>query len=230
MTYDLAFAGPRNRYTVATDEGPVIVHNCGYGVGHLRFQSALRFSSPPVILPEAECKRIIDAYRARYPKIPALWRQADEALQAIVDNVSAPLGREGVLVVEGRKGIRLPNGLYLHYPNLRWETDKKTGKRELVYDAQKGNSVIRTRMYGPKLIENVCQALARIVIGGQMLNIAKRYRVVMTVHDSIGIVVPEDEAERAQEYVEMCMRLRPSWGMDLPLNCEAGYGLTYGDC
>ncbi len=37
MTYDIAFAGPRNRYTVATDAGPLIVHNCGYGLGHFKF-------------------------------------------------------------------------------------------------------------------------------------------------------------------------------------------------
>lgn len=36
-TYDIAYAGPRNRFTVATTAGPVIVHNCGYGMGHIKF-------------------------------------------------------------------------------------------------------------------------------------------------------------------------------------------------
>ncbi len=66
--------------------------------------------------------------------------------------------------------------------------------------------------------------------GEQMLMIARKYKVVMTVHDAVACIAPEDEAERAKEYVELCMRLRPRWAAELPLNCEAGYGKSYGDC
>jgi DNA polymerase len=99
-----------------------------------------------------------------------------------------------------------------------------------VYDTKKGKAVIPTRIYGGKVIENMCQALARIIIGDQMLMVAKKYRVVMTVHDAIACVVPTEQVVVATEYVEMCMRTRPDWGMELPLNCEAGYGPSYGDC
>jgi DNA polymerase len=131
--------------------------------------------------------------------------------------------------VEGKKGIRLPNGLYLKYPNLRKQQDED-GDYGYVYDTKKGKSVTTTRIYGGKLIENICQALARIIIGEQMLMIAKKYRVVMTVHDAIACIIPKDEAEQGQEYVELCMRLRPAWASELPLNCEAGYGESYGAC
>src|SRR5882762_8012623 len=30
-TYDLSFAGPKNRFTIFSNQGPLIVHNCGYG-------------------------------------------------------------------------------------------------------------------------------------------------------------------------------------------------------
>ena len=99
-----------------------------------------------------------------------------------------------------------------------------------MYDTKKGRAVIPNRIYGGKVIENVCQALARIIIGDQMLLIAKKYRVVMTVHDAVACIVPTEEVDRAQEYVEMCMRIRPKWGLELPLNCEAGHGESYGDC
>lgn len=39
QTYDIAYAGPRNRYTVLTDAGPIIVHNCGYGLGWANFSA-----------------------------------------------------------------------------------------------------------------------------------------------------------------------------------------------
>ena len=42
QTYDLAYAGPRNRFTVFSEMGPVIVHNCGYGLGWRTYQGRLR--------------------------------------------------------------------------------------------------------------------------------------------------------------------------------------------
>lgn len=207
--------------------GKTTILGAGYGMGSVKFKNQLKVFG--VDLPEEECKRIITVYRETYPRIPTLWRQAGDALVAIANEQTAILGREGVLAVEGAKGIRLPNGLYIKYPNLRrWVNDQ--GKEELVYDTKKGKTVIPNRIYGGKVIENVCQALARIVVGEQMLRVAKKYKVVMTVHDAIGCVVPEHEAETGKEYVEMCMRMRPDWAHDLPLNCEAGVAKTYGEC
>ena len=207
--------------------GKTTILGAGYGMGAKKFRAQLKTFN--VDLPQEECERIIMVYRQTYPMIPMLWREAGNALLAIANGQSAPLGRPDVLSVEGAKGIRLPNGLYIKYPNLRrWTND--SGKEELVYDTKRGKAVIPNRIYGGKVIENVCQALARIAIGEQMLLIAKKYRVVMTVHDAIACIVPTHEAGTAREFVEMAMRIRPKWASDLPLNCESGVGLSYGDC
>ena len=206
--------------------GKTTILGCGYGMGAAKFQTQLKNFNVEVTLDEA--KRIIDTYRTTYPKITALWKEAGTALKAILQNQQTTLGRGGILKIEGSNGILLPNTLYLRYPNLRIVENED--KAELVYDTKKGKAVIPTRIYGGKVIENVCQALARIVIGEQMLMVAKKYRVVMTVHDAIACIAPSEQVETAKEYVEMCMRTRPSWGMELPLNCEAGYGESYGDC
>jgi hypothetical protein len=76
----------------------------------------------------------------------------------------------------------------------------------------------------------VCQALARIIVGEQMLFIARKYKVVMTVHDAVACIVPDAEAQSGQEFVEIAMRMRPKWALDLPLSCESGIGKTYGEC
>jgi DNA polymerase len=228
QTYDLAYAGPRNRYMVLTAQGPMIVHNCGYGMGAQKFQLQLKNFGVEVT-PE-EAKRIIDTYRTTYPKIASFWKAGGKALEAILNNQTMELGRGGILKIEGSSGIRLPNGLYLRYPNLRFVQNSEDGKKEMVYDTKKGKAIIPNRIYGGKATENICQALARIAIGEQMLMVAKKYKVVMTVHDAIACIAPEEEVERAQEYVELCMRIRPQWALDLPLNCESGYGKSYGDC
>lgn len=208
--------------------GKTTILGAGYGMGAAKFQAQLKNFGVQVTLEEAQ--RIISTYRATYPKITALWKAAGTALEAILRDQTTTLGRDGVLKIEGKGGIRLPNGLYIRYPNLRQKVDEDTGKTEIVYDTKKGRAIIPNRIYGGKVIENVCQALARIIIGDQMLLVAKKYRVVMTVHDAIACIVPTDEVKTAQEYVEMCMRIRPKWGMELPLNCEAGHGESYGDC
>ena len=207
--------------------GKTTILGAGYGMGAAKFQTQLKTFG--VQVDEDECKRIIQVYRQTYPKIPEFWRAAGTALDCIKDNVLSTLGRDGILVVEGSKGIKLPNGMYLKYPNLR-KVIKEDGNTEMVYDTKKGRAIIPNRIYGGKVTENVCQALARIVIGKQMLLIAKKYKVVMTVHDAIACIVPEEEVENAQEFVEMCMKVRPDWGLDLPLNCEAGNGMSYGAC
>jgi len=207
--------------------GKTTILGAGYGMGAVKFKTQLKTFG--VDIEEAEAARIIQVYRDTYPSITKLWRQAGRALDAIAEDKTCDLGREGVVVVDGKKGIRMPNGLHIKYPNLRKQT-KEDGRDEYVYDTKKGKAVIPNKIYGGKVVENLCQGLARTIIGEQMLRIAKKYRVVMTVHDAIAIVAPEDEAVTAQEYVEMCMRIRPDWAKELPLNCESGVGKNYGEC
>ena len=207
--------------------GKTTILGCGYGMGSKKFGAQLKTFN--VEIEDGEASRIIQVYRETYDWIPQLWRQAGLALDAIMADQTTVLGRKNVLTVEGRKGIRLPNGLYMKYPNLR-KLRNEQGKDEYVYDTRKGKAVIPNRIYGGKVIENVCQALARIIIGEQMLQVAKKYKVVMTVHDAIACIIPEQEAEAGQEYVEMCMKMRPKWALDLPLSCESGMGRSYGEC
>ena len=207
--------------------GKTTILGAGYGMGAAKFQTQLKTFK--VDMPLEETQRIIDVYRKTYPQIAMFWKLAGKALEHIQFNQQSTLGRDGVLVVEGTKGIKLPNGMYVRYPNLR-KLQKDDGSAELVYDTKRGKAIIPNRIYGGKVTENVCQALARIVIGEQMLMIAKKYKVVMTVHDAVACVVPFDQVDTAMEYVQLCMRIRPSWALELPLNCEAGFGKSYGEC
>jgi DNA polymerase len=207
--------------------GKTTILGAGYGMGSKKFSSQLKTFG--VEVEEGEASRIVSVYRQTYPCIPSLWKEAAKVLDAIVDDGTCEFGGEGVLYVEGKKGIRLPNGLYIKYPNLRKQTSD-TGQDEYVYDTKRGKSTIPNRIYGGKVVENVCQALARIIVGEQMLMISRKYKVVMTVHDAVACIVPDNEAQAGQEFVEMAMRMRPKWALDLPLNCESGIGKTYGDC
>jgi hypothetical protein len=142
-----------------------------------------------------------------------------------VDNQSAPYGKEGVVQINGFLGVLTPNGIPLRYHELR-RARKPNGEEEIVYTSRTGI----TGIWGGKLTENLIQHLARCIVGEQLLRIAKRYRVVLTVHDAVACVAPKEEAFMAQAYVEECMRWTPAWAEGLPLNCESGIGENYGEC
>jgi len=80
------------------------------------------------------------------------------------------------------------------------------------------------------VVENLCQALARLIIGHHLLLINKKLKVVMTVHDAVGCIAPEQEAEEAMDYIYHCMKQTPEWAEGLPLDCEGGFGASYGEC
>jgi DNA polymerase I-like protein with 3'-5' exonuclease and polymerase domains len=81
------------------------------------------------------------------------------------------------------------------------------------------------------MVENVVQALARIIVGEQMLEIQKQgYRPVLTVHDAAVIVTPKTQLEHAVTMITQVMSTPPAWAEGLPVACEAKYGESYGEC
>jgi len=204
--------------------GKTVILGSGYGMGGSKFQLSLKASN--VDLKLEECNGIIRTYRDTYPCIPEFWRQGNTALECFLEGVTMDIGAVpealniGFDPVTFQAGFKLPNGFILAYPELRKEDDSFT------YKTRSG----RTKIYGGKVVENICQAIARCVIAEQLVQIAKRYKVVLTVHDAIESLVPEDEAEKAQKYIEKCMRTAPKWAVGLPLNCESGIGRSYGEC
>jgi DNA polymerase len=201
--------------------GKTTILGAGYGMGAAKFQSALKTTGVEITLDEA--RHIINVYRATNDKIVGLWSQAQATLKGMVNGEETQLGREGVLRVFNTS-IKLPSGLMMRYDELKVEPGEKGPS--FMYRTRKGFTYI----YGGKVIENVCQAVARCIIGEQMLRIAKRYRVVMTVHDAIACIAPEAQAQEAMAYVMECMRWTPTWAEGLPLNCEAGFSRRYGEC
>lgn len=200
--------------------GKSTILGSGYGMGADKFHLTMKsFGVQDLSLDM--CRHIINVYRNTYARIPWLWEQGDLCLRALVDNAGSTYGVPEV-VKAAFKMVHTPAGIPLFYPNLR----RSLGAAEFIYDSRAGT----TGIWGGKFTENIIQHLARLVIAQQMLKITKRYRVVMTVHDAIGCVVPKGEAEEAQAFIEQCMRWVPPWATGLPLNCESGVGETYGDC
>ena len=198
--------------------GKTTILGAGYGMGATKF--AIQLKTFGVEIEEQEAKRIIDVYRATYPRIPELWKEANRSLDAMAQKKTCAVGCQPEALSLTASGFLLPSGLYLNYTDLRRDDDAYS------YGSRRG----RVKIYGGKVVENLCQAVARCIIGEQMLRIAKRYKVALTVHDAVMAVVPEEERDEAIRYIHDCMSWRPSWAKTLPLACEIGAGKSYADC
>ena len=212
--YDINKVTPEQRFI-----GKTTVLGAGYGMGGVKFQAQLSTMGKNVDLDM--CKFIIKQYRASNPNISKWWNHLTLALDFMMQNKELDIDSVGLLTLEPFTGISLPNGLMQNYPEL---TRHSNG--DYTYQTRMGPN----KIYGGKVAENLCQAVARCIIGEQIVQIEKRYRVVLTVHDAIACVVHEDEAHEARAYIEECMRTPPAWAQGLPLDCESGMARNYGDC
>ena len=199
--------------------GKTTVLGAGYGMGAIKFQMQLSTMGKDVDIDM--CKYIIKQYRAANPAIAKWWNHLTLALDFMMQNKELDIDCVDVLKLEPFTGISLPNGLMQNYPELA-----RHSNGDYTYQTRMGPN----KIYGGKVAENLCQAVARCIIGEQIIQIEKLYRVVLTVHDAIACVVPEGEAHIAQAYIEKCMRTPPAWAQGLPLDCESGMARNYGDC
>jgi DNA polymerase len=199
--------------------GKTTVLGAGYGMGGEKFQAQLANMGKDVDIDT--CRYIIKQYRIYNSQISSWWNDLNNVLFNIMANKETMVDRVGLMQTTPFTGIALPNGLFLNYPELT-----RGANNDFSYMTRIG----RNRIYGGKVAENLCQAVARCIIGEQMIEIEKQYRVVLTVHDAVACVVPEAEAEEARAYIEQCMRTSPKWAEGLPLNCESGMAQNYGDC
>jgi len=206
--------------------GKTCILGLGYGTGKLKLQHTLKTTPPGAVVTEDEAQSYVDTYRKANDKVIQLWKGGDAVLKDLANwGTTKPYyyGKHQCLKVT-KEGIQLPNGLYIRYPSLKWDTtESKSGH---TYISRKG----KVSIWGGALVENVVQALARVVVGEQMLKINQRYRVALTVHDAAVCVVPEEELDSAMAYIVECMSVPPDWARGLPVACEASHANSYGEC
>lgn len=209
--------------------GKTGVLGLGYGAGPPKFYSmvhqlAKQQLGKDIVFTAGDAERAVEIYRSiMYPQITARWNYLGHfVLPALADPAKYPsvemIG--GVYAAGGH--ITLPNGLRLCYDIKARENDSGF--------VDKVNGV-DYNMYGAKLLENIIQALARIVLSDNALLLASGgRRFAMQVHDELVFVVDEDEVEYSCSVIRAIMTTPPQWAPELPLDVEINVGDTYGDC
>lgn len=188
----------------------------GYGgsVGALKAMGALEMG-----LKEEELRPLVNAWRAANPNIVKLWWDTDRvATTAMKQRIRQE--SYGVMF-EYRSGflfITLPSGRRLAYVKPRIG-ENRFGSDCITYEGIGGTKKWeRIESYGPKLVENIVQAISRDILCYAMQTF-RHCRIVLHVHDEI---VLEADPRMSLEAVCEQMSRTPSWAKGLHLNAD-GY-------
>lgn len=202
--------------------GKVCVLGLGYGMGTDRLKDTLETGAmgAPITLASFDEYEVAKwSYRNKYRNIVNMWDTAKRLLYKMTVAQGTQSAGEYKCLKFGKDWVRLPNGMFLRYPNLR--TDQNGG---LEFDILSGP----TRIYGGLFVENLVQALARVVIADQMLSISRLgYRIVTMTHDEIVVICPEDQADKCLADMLKVMSTPPTWAPTLPLSADGGYDTCY---
>jgi DNA polymerase len=214
-----------NRPITKADEderfiGKTCILGLGYGMGWKKLQSTLRKDGKKITPHEAQ--RLVDVYRDVYHHIPALWRQCDDVIMRMATGDAFQLIGP---VMATKNQLTLPNGLALHYNDLKFIDEKKYRGWSFTFAGR------RKMLWGGTMVENMVQALARITVMEHMIQARKELRIrpALQAHDELVYVVPEREVEDYSDAILDIMKTPPSFAPELPIDAEAGYGPTYGD-
>lgn len=195
----------------------------GYGgsVGAMTAMGALDMG-----LKEEELQPLVTAWRAANPNITKLWRDIDQAaLAAVKDKIPQAIGKIKIKCTDGIMFITLPSGRKLAYIKPRIEPNK-FDRDGITYEGiGDGKNWVRIETYGPKLVENIVQAIARDLLAEAMLAVERAgYRIVFSVHDEIVIEAPLGFG--SVEEVCTVMSNTPDWADGLPLKAD-GFECDY---
>jgi DNA polymerase len=196
-----------------------------------KFQEDNRFSLP--CDQWTALRVVVDAWRARHPKIVQMWADCEEAAIAAVQNPGKryTVGRLSYACAGGILWCRLPNGKLLSFVDPKLadiETPWGSKKRGLTYMTL--NSVTRryerTKSYGGLIFQNGVQATAReIIMAAKMRFKARGWGVILKVHDELdcelgaGVTAEEYNAE---------LSIVPDWAVGLPVAAKTSVGRRYG--
>jgi DNA polymerase len=201
--------------------GKCSILGLGYNMGAKKFKATVK-SQMGIDISEEEAWKTVNLYRSTYFNVPKLWAQAHNLLPLISGGKISCLWFAPFIKVK-RNMLVLPSGLTIQYPNLRLEND------EWVYDVYHKVYVAEpTKLYGGKMIENICQALA-----GELCKLAidraeaMGIQCVGQVHDEI-LAVSMDGPTGVSR-LKYAMEQAPSWMPELRLKAEVGYGGNWND-
>ena len=184
-------------------------------------------------LQENELKPLVDSWRSANHQITRLWWAVDQAARLCIKTKFTQELRSGIRMrMEGMfLRIGLPSGRELSYAKPRIDEEDRITFEGMIQNGGWG----RQDTYGPKLVENIVQAVSRDCLAVSMKRLEEMgIPIVFHVHDEVICEVPEastifyadgvqyyeDPTWTAAEIAEIMGR-PIEWAPGLPLRADA---------
>ena len=187
---------------------------CGYGgsVGALKAFGALESG-----MKEDELKSLVDAWRAANTNIVEFWWAVDRAAKGCIKERSTKV-THGIRFIyqSGMMFIELPSGRRLSYVKPRIGENQFGGESVTYMGLDLSKKWARIESYGPKLVENITQAISRDILCYAMQTL-RTMDIIAHVHDEL--IIECDEQVSLPVICEQ-MERTPPWAEGLLLRAE----------
>ena len=153
----------------------------GYGgsVGALRAMGALEMG-----LTEEELQPLVASWRQANPRITRFWWDVDAAVKkAVIYKTSVEARGFRFYYQSGMLFIDLPSGRRLSYVKPKIGVNR-FGSESVTYEGINLGKWTRLETYGPKVVENIVQAVSRDILAYAMKTLRHSF-IVGSVHDEL---------------------------------------------
>ncbi len=187
---------------------------CGYGgsVGALKAFGALESG-----MKEEELKSLVDAWRSANPNIVNFWWAVDRAAKTCIKERSTKVAHGIRFIYQGSMMfIELPSGRRLSYVKPRIGENQFGGESITYMGLDLSKKWVRLESYGPKLVENITQAISRDILCYAMQTL-RTMDIVAHVHDELII-----ECDERVDLSAVCTQIArtPPWADGLLLRAD----------
>ena len=186
---------------------------CGFGGGIGAFAAMGRAYG--IHLPEADARRMVDAWRRANPWAVNYWQKLESAYTRAMRNKGREFtaGRVTYLFDGVHLWYALPSGRVLCYPFAKLEQDGITYAKASWKPAADAKEWPRARLWKGLACENITQAVANDLLRHSLRQLSD---VVLHVHDEIVLETSNPDPE----YLKRVMCTAPAWAQGLPLDAE----------
>lgn len=198
-----------------------------YGAGAPRFQEMVRLAarSDPSIkeITLDEAYSIVGLYRQIHTGVTELWDRCQHVILPDIANGCSLINVDvnGWFITQ-KDGFGRPGEPGVVYHDLKYDSKDKE------WSYQMGRQ--RVRIYGPKVVENLSQHAAMLIVMWQTARINQKLPIKLSVHDEAVTIVRDELVAESLAYMEECLSMAPQWCRGIiPVACETGVGRSYGD-
>ena len=223
--YDILNSGKNNRFTIVSDAGALIVHNCGYSGGVGAFASMSRIYG--LVMSEERAKKMVRGWRVANPWCIPYGQELERAYMSAMRHKGHEFsaGRVTYLFDGNHLWYILPSGRILNYPFARIEDGAVTYLKAAFKPASDAVEWPRARLWQGIAQENCAQATANDLL---RYSLRQLDGVIAHIHDEIVVECREDEAENITKRMTSSMCSAPVWADGLPLDVEIATMYRYG--